>query len=127
MAGLIRAPNRLSPYKSAEAATKRRNVVLAKLLDDKIITRKQYDVALKEKLPQRLLVKVTNEGPFYVDYLRRELDENYSTAVLNKEGLRIFSSLDLQLQKMAERALVEGLNKLEALTRRLNANPKTTA
>lgn len=114
LAGLIRAPNRLSPYKSAEAATKRRNVILAKLLDDKIITRKQYDAALKENLPQRSLVKVTNEGPFYVDYLRRELDENYSTAVLNKEGLRIFSSLDLQLQRMAERALVEGLKKLEA-------------
>jgi len=114
LAGLIRAPNRLSPYRSAEAAIKRRNVVLAKLFDDNIITRKQYDAALREKLPQRALVKVTNEGPFYVDYLRRELEENYSTAVLNKEGLRIFSGLDLQLQRMAERALVEGLNKLEA-------------
>ncbi len=40
LAGLIRAPNRLSPYRSAEAATKRRNVVLAKLLDDRIITRR---------------------------------------------------------------------------------------
>jgi penicillin-binding protein 1B len=114
LAGLIPAPNRLSPYKSADAATKRRNIVLAKLLDDKIITRKQYDEALKEKLPQRALVKVTNEGPFFVDYLRRELEENYSTEVLNKEGLRIFSSLDLQMQRMAERALVEGLKKLES-------------
>ncbi|HEX9452918.1 MAG TPA: PBP1A family penicillin-binding protein [Candidatus Binatia bacterium] len=113
LAGLIRAPNRLSPYRSAEAAIKRRNVVLGKLLDDNIITRRQYDAALREKLPQRALVKVTNEGPFYVDYLRRELEENYSTAVLNKEGLRIFSGLDLQLQRMAERALVEGLKKLE--------------
>ncbi|MSP40665.1 MAG: PBP1A family penicillin-binding protein [Deltaproteobacteria bacterium] len=113
LAGLIRAPNRLSPYRSAEGATKRRNVVLAKLLDDNIITRKQYDAALLEKLPQRSLVKVTNEGPFYVDYLRRELEENYSNAVLTKEGLRIFSTLDLQLQRMAERALVEGLKKLE--------------
>ena len=114
LAGLIRAPNRLSPYRSAEAATKRRNVVLAKLLDDRIITQRQYDAALREKLPQRALVKVTNEAPFYVDYVRRELDENYSSAVLNKEGLRIFSSLDLQLQRVAERALVEGLKKLEA-------------
>ena len=111
---MIRAPNRLSPYRNAEAATKRRNVVLAKLLDDKIITRKQYDAALKEKLPQRALVKVTNDAPFYVDYLRRELEENYSKEVLTKEGLRIFSSLDLQLQKIAERSLTEGLNKLEA-------------
>ena len=114
LAGLIRAPNRLSPYRSYEAATRRRNVVLAKLLDDQIITRNQYDVALREKLPQRALVKVSNDAPFYVDYLRRELEENYSNAVLTKEGLRIFSSLDLQLQKIAERALVEGLNKLEA-------------
>jgi len=114
LAGLVRAPNRLSPYRSAELATKRRNVVLAKLLDDRIITRKQYDAALREKLPQRALVKVTNDAPFYVDYLRRELDENYSSAVLNKEGLRIFSGLDLQLQRIAERALVEGLKKLEA-------------
>ena len=114
LAGLIRAPNRLSPYRSYEAATRRRNVVLAKLFDDQIITRNQYDVALREKLPQRALVKVSNDAPFYVDYLRRELEENYSNAVLTKEGLRIFSSLDLQLQKIAERALVEGLNKLEA-------------
>ena len=113
LAGLIRAPNRLSPYRSTDAATKRRNVVLAKLFDDRIITRKQYDTAVGEKLPDRALVKVTNDAPFYVDYLRRELDENYSNAVLTKEGLRIFSSLDLQLQRKAERALVEGLKKLE--------------
>ena len=114
LAGLIRAPNRLSPYRSTDAATKRRNVVLAKLLDDRIITRKQYETAFREKLPDRALVKVTNDAPFYVDYLRRELDENYSHTVLTKDGLRIFSSLDLQLQRKAERALVEGLKKLEA-------------
>jgi penicillin-binding protein 1B len=114
LAGLIRAPNRLSPYRSTESATKRRNVVLAKLLDDRIITRKQYETAFREKLPARALVKVTNDAPFYVDYLRRELDENYSHTILTKDGLRIFSSLDLQLQRKAERALVEGLKKLEA-------------
>ncbi len=114
IAGLIRAPNRLSPYRSTEAATKRRNVVLTKLLEDHIITRRQYETVMHEKLPDRPLVKVSNDAPFYVDYLRRELDENYSNAVLTKEGLRIFSSLDLQLQRKAERALVEGLKKLEA-------------
>jgi penicillin-binding protein 1B len=114
LAGLVRAPNRLSPYRSPDAATKRRNVVLAKLLDDKIITRKQYEVAVHESLPRRELIKVTNDAPYYVDYLRRELAENYSNDVLTAEGLRIFTSLDLQLQKMAERSLAEGLKKLEA-------------
>jgi penicillin-binding protein 1B len=113
LAGLIRAPNRLSPYRSIDAATKRRNVVLAKLLDEKVITRKQYEAGLRETLPHRELVKVTNDAPFYVDFLRRELAENYSNDVLTTDGLRIFSSLDLQLQRIAERTLAEGLSKLE--------------
>jgi penicillin-binding protein 1B len=113
LAGLIRAPNRLSPYRSLDDATRRRNVVLAKLLDDKIITRKQYDAAMRESLPHRELIKITNDAPYYVDYLRRELAENYSNQVLTAEGLRIFTSMDLQLQKMAERSLAEGLKKLE--------------
>ena len=114
LAGLVRAPNRLSPYRSPDAATKRRNVILAKLLDDRIITRKQYDAATRESLPRRELIKVTNDAPYYVDYLRRELAENYSNDVLTAEGLRIFTSLDLQLQKMAEKTLAEGLQKLES-------------
>jgi penicillin-binding protein 1B len=113
LAGLIRAPNRLSPYRSVDAAVKRRNVVLAKLVEDKIITTRQYDSALREKLPRRELIKVTNDAPFYVDFLRRELSENYSNAMLTAEGLRIFTSLDLQLQRIAERTLSEGLKKLE--------------
>ena len=122
LAGLIRAPNRLSPYRSTDSATKRRNVVLAKMLDNRVITSRQYDTAIREKLPDRALVKVTNDAPFYVDYLRRELDENYSHTVLTKEGLRIFSSLDLPLQRKAERALVEGLRKLEATHPALRRN-----
>jgi penicillin-binding protein 1B len=114
LAGLVRAPNRLSPYKSLDAATKRRNVVLVKLLDNQVITRKQYEAALRESLPQREMIKVTNDAPYYVDYLRRELAENYSNDVLTAEGLKIFTSMDLQLQKIAERSLAEGLKKLEA-------------
>ncbi|HSK31481.1 MAG TPA: PBP1A family penicillin-binding protein, partial [Candidatus Limnocylindria bacterium] len=113
IAGLIRAPNRLSPYRSAESATRRRNTVLAKMFDDGIISRRQYDAALGEKLPQRALIKVNNEAPFYVDYLRRELEQVYSNDVLTEEGLRIFTSLDLQLQRIAERAVSDGLKKLE--------------
>jgi penicillin-binding protein 1B len=113
LAGLIRAPNRYSPYRSVDAATKRRNVVLAKLLDDRIITQRQYETALRETLPRRELIKVTNDAPFYVDFLRRELAENYSNDVLTGEGFKIFTSLDLQLQKIAEKSLVDGLKRLE--------------
>ena len=127
LAGIIRAPNRYSPFHHPEAATKRRNVVLAKLLDDKIITRKQYDAALREPISRKGFIKALNEAPFYVDFLRRELEENYSNDVLTAKGLRIFTSLDLQLQRIAERSLSEGLEKLEkshpALRKRAEENP----
>jgi penicillin-binding protein 1B len=113
MAGLIRAPNRYSPYRSVEAARQRRNVVLGKMLDDKLINRRQYDAALREVIPRRDLIKVINDAPYYVDFLKRELSENYAQEVLTAEGLRIFTSLDLQLQKMAEKSLADGLNRLE--------------
>jgi penicillin-binding protein 1B len=113
LAGLIRGPNNYSPYRSVQAASKRRNVVLAKLVEDKIISNRQYDAALREVLPTRELIKVTNDAPFYVDFLRRELAETYSNEMLTQEGLRIFTSLDLQLQRLAERTLAEGLKHLE--------------
>lgn len=127
IAGLIRAPNKISPYRSVDAATKRRNVVLTKLLDDQVITRKQYDLAMKEPLRHRELIKVTNDAPFYVDYLKRELAENYSDEVLKQEGLRIFTSLDLHLQKIAERALSAGLKKLEEGHASLRRKPEEDA
>ena len=113
LAGLIKAPNRYSPYRSVEAATKRRNIVLAKMLEEKLIARSQYESALREIIPQRELVKVANDAPFYVDFLKRELAEIYSHEVLTEAGFRIYTSLDLQLQRIAEKALVDGLKRLE--------------
>ncbi len=113
LAGLIKAPNRYSPYRSIETATRRRNIVLAKMLEEGFITRRQYERTVKETIQPRELVKVANDAPFYVDFLRRELAENYSREILVGEGLRIFASLDLRLQKIAEKALADGLKRLE--------------
>jgi penicillin-binding protein 1B len=113
MAGLIRAPNRYSPYRSVELAAQRRNVVLAKMLELGLISRAQYDKSVKERIQPRELIKVANDAPSFVDFLRKELAENYSNEVLTADGLRIFTSLDLQLQKIAESSLSQGLKRLE--------------
>ena len=113
LAGLIKAPNRYSPYRSIKVSTRRRNIVLRRMLEERFITRSQYEKALKEVVQRRELLKAANDAPYYVDFLRRELAENYSDKVLTADGLRIFTSLDLQLQRMAERTLVQGLDRLE--------------
>ena len=104
----------MSPYRNAEAAIKRRNVVLAKLLDDNIITKKQYDAAHKEKLPQRALVKVTNEAPLLRRLSAPGTRPELSERCLGKRWAEDFTGLDLRLQKIAEKALSEGLTKLES-------------
>lgn len=113
LAGLIRAPNRYSPYRDIEEATRRRNVILAKLVGDGIITRHTYERALREVFEKREPVRVTNGAPYFTDYVKKELAAHYSNDVLTAEGLRIFTSLDLEQQQAAVMALSKGLTRLE--------------
>ena len=113
LAGLIRAPNRYSPYRHLEEATRRRNVVLAKLVSDGIITRRAYERALQEVFEKRKPVRMTNSAPYFTDYVKKELATHYSNDVLTAEGLRIFTSLDPELQEAAEKAMTRGLAGLE--------------
>jgi penicillin-binding protein 1B len=113
LAGLIKAPNRYSPYRSVKVAATRRDIVLGKMFEEGFITRSQLERSRKEVIRPREFVKLANDAPFYVDFLRKELAENYSSQVLTAEGLRIFTSLDLQLQTLAEESLAKGLKLLE--------------
>ena len=124
LAGLIRAPNRYSPYRSAGEATRRRHVVLAKLVSDGIITRRAYEHALQEVFEKREPVRLTNSAPYFTDYVKKELAEHYSEDTLTAEGLRIFTSLDLEIQQAAEKALSEGLARLEKDYRHLRKTAK---
>lgn len=125
LAGLVRAPNRYSPHRNIEDATRRRNVVLAKLADDGVITRRGYERALEEVLEKREPVKATNGAPYFTDYVKKELAAHYSNDVLTADGLRIFTSLDLELQQAAEKALSRGLAALERDYRHLRKTART--
>ncbi len=127
LAGLIRAPNRYSPYRDVREATRRRNVVLGKLAGDGIITRRAYERALQEVFEEREPVRVTNSAPWFTDYVKKELATRYkySNDVLMTEGLRIFTSLDLELQQAAVTAVSGGLTKLEKSHDRLRRIART--
>ncbi len=113
LAGLIRAPNRYSPYRNIEDAIRRRNVILAKLTNDGIITRRAYERALQEVFEKREPIRLTNSAPYFTDYVKKELAAHYSNEVLTAEGLRIFTSLDRELQQAAETSMTRGLARLE--------------
>ncbi len=113
LAAIIQSPNGLSPHRRPEAAQQRRDLVLQLMHEQGRIS----DIALARALSQPLQVaKVTpepREARYFLDALRRQLPEFYDQASLSSEGLRLYSTLDLRLQRLASRALREELERLE--------------
>ncbi len=113
LAGIIRAPNYYSPFSNPEAAKKRRNLVLKKMLEAGKITKKEYREALAEPIvPSRTPMPV-RKAPYYVDFLKRQLQELYPKRVLTSMGLRIFTTLNPYFQMCARKAVREELSRLE--------------
>lgn len=123
LAGLIRAPNALSPLRRPERALQRRDTILRLMRDEGEISQSEYDAAISEPLHVAAMHARNNAAPYFVDFLRDDLSRNYPRDVLNSDGLGIFTSLDLQLQQMAADAVREGLAELERRYPRLAERP----
>jgi len=119
IAGMISSPNRINPLRHPKAAQTRRDEVLALMLADGYISKAAYDVALTEPVRAREVFAESNDAPFFCDYVKRELAERYPPEVLTGEGLRIFTTLDVHTQRLAERAVNHGLADLEVKHPRL--------
>lgn len=119
LAGMIRAPERNNPVDDPENALARREVVLGQMVDQGTITQEQADKAAATKLKLRIRDRASNGAPFLVDVVRRELEtdqrlgdtpqERWNTVLT--EGLRIRTTFDLRLQRIAERTIRELLDK----------------
>ncbi|MCK5242355.1 PBP1A family penicillin-binding protein [bacterium] len=107
LAGLPRAPNAYNPYRNPERATKRRNLVLSQMHRLRFITLEEMvDTKLT---PIELSANKVSEAPYFVEYVRRRLEERYGSNAIYKSGLRVYTSLDLDLQRMAKSAMDEGI------------------
>ena len=113
LAGMIRSPNTLSPQKNLKKAIQRRNLVLENLFSEQKITLQQYVQARAETVSGRRVRERLNAAPYFVDEVRQRLAAAYPGDLLNSGGLRIFTSLDVELQRIAEEKLRDGLQMLE--------------
>ncbi len=121
LAAIIQSPNGLSPYREPEAALKRRNLVLRLMAGQGRLDDRELEAALEEPLGVAKVTPEPREARYFLDALRRQLPEFYGPETLTSEGLRIYSTLDLRLQRIAARALREEIERLEALHPRLVA------
>lgn len=120
LVGLISSPGQYSPYNSVERARNRRNLVLRLLWEEQKIAREAYQAALAEPVEPRGKVTEPAKAPYFLDFVRRELEERFSSLELTQEGLEIFTTLDAELQNAALSAVEEMMTRLEAKVRRKN-------
>jgi len=113
LAAIIHSPNGTSPYREPERALERRNLVL-----DLMVRQGRLDPAVGERAkaePLQLAAVTPDRGDarYFLDLLHRQLSQQYASDALSSEGLRIYSTLDRRLQRIAARALRDGLAALE--------------
>ncbi|MBD3866821.1 MAG: PBP1A family penicillin-binding protein [Acidobacteria bacterium] len=113
LAGLIRSPGRYNPFRHPEAALARRDQVLDAMVQRGWLTDEERRLASLEPLQLASGEKGFGKGRYLVDFVRADLSSFYDDQVLQEEGLKIFTTLDTQLQERAEEVLRTRLAALE--------------
>ena len=109
LAGLPKSPGYYSPINHPEHALRRRNLVINSMLEDGKITAAQAARA-KDSGIQLMVEKDPNSlAPYFVEDIRRYLENKYGTDEVHQGGLRVYTSLDMSLQRAANRAVLDGL------------------
>ncbi len=108
VAGIIQSPENYSPVKHPKTAKERRNIVLKRMLDLKYITKSQYKIATARSVKIAKRTEVASVGAYFLDYIRQYLitHENYTEEQLRYGGYKIYTTLDLNCQQEAERAML---------------------
>jgi penicillin-binding protein 1A len=127
LAGMPKLPSRFSPLINKGLAIKRRNTVLRQMVNSRIITKDEYKKALSEPLQIVESRGRPAKAPYLVQYVLNILEEEVGSSLLYRGGLTIFTTLDYDLQKEAESAVLGGLAELEARMKQKkiqNPNPQ---
>ncbi len=114
LAGMIRSPGEYSPLNNLERAYDRRNFVLKTMLEQDKLTEPEYQAARQEKIVTPKHFEEAHRAAFFVDYVQQELKRQYPPEVLQSEGIKIFTPLDMDAQEAAEQAVSSRLKALEA-------------
>jgi penicillin-binding protein 1A len=114
LAGLIQRPEAISPYKNPERSLERRNYVLRRMSVIGAISPETAAAAGEQPLDTPLVRQhAENPAPYFVEEVRRWLQEQYGSSSLYKEGFEASTTLDPRLQAAANHAMDVGLRQLD--------------
>lgn len=110
LVGLPKAPNGYNPLKKPKVARFRRDVVLGRMLAENIITQDEYNTAINSDLELNPRQSYYGQSaPDYSEHVRRLLENKYGKDGLYKSGLQVNTTLDLNLQKIAQESVINGV------------------
>jgi penicillin-binding protein 1A len=114
MAGLVKAPSRYSPVNSLKRAKDRQAYVLTRMTELGLISQEQKEKALR--IPLKIQSRESayfSKAPYFTEFIRHQVERNYGKEKLYQEGLRIYTTLDLSLQRTAQKSVEGGLRELD--------------
>ncbi len=130
IAGLPANPSVYSPRRRPAAARLRRAKVLRNMLATKAITQVEFDGAMSAPLGVTPVRYSNDRAPYFIEMVRQHLDERYGSNAVYEGGLHVWTTLDIDLQQLGERALEKQLQALETELKlkpqRANYVPPTT-
>ncbi len=109
LAGLPKGPVAYSPVINPDKALRRRNLVLSEMESDGVITHAQADQARQAPLGLHIAQPEMSVAPWFQEEVRRELEKRFGSEEVHEAGLRVDTTLDLDLQQTANRAVADGL------------------
>ena len=109
LAGLPKAPNYYSPINNPERSLRRRNLVINAMLEDGKISAEEAQRAKSAPLVVHVQADTNNLAPYFVEDIRQYLEKKYGSEEVHEGGLRVYTSLDIDLQRAANQAVLDGL------------------
>ena len=112
LAGMIRGPS-YSPIVHPQRARARRNLVLSLMEREGKINRKDEETAAETPLGLHLTSPHNDLAPYFIEEIRQYLERTYGTAAVHEQGLRVYTTLDVAMQKAANQAVLDGLHEYD--------------
>jgi len=127
IAGLAPAPSVYDPFKNLEGAKQRQRYVLERMMEERYVSYAQGMTAWQEQVTpsQQPPPSYTGLAPYYVEHVRQILERRYGADAPEKLGLEVFTTVDLNVQRIAEKAFrggIDSLCKREGICRRKDGN-----
>ncbi len=124
LAGMIQSPNRLNPFRHPERAIDRRNLVLDTMVETGSVTKDQAENAKLEPLHLVPGSVDASEAPYFVDLVHDQLMQKLGDRDFNREGLRIYTSLDPDLQRLATNAVESSMHLIDEQVDKVHARDR---